>query len=201
MVDSSPPNLALSFGQAEWALWYPRFGLPIDAAPTPEFRARLLYLREHGVPFKEDERMPGSGRNLVYGFDHLMELALAIELTDHNVKPGDAAVLIVANRKKLRPMFRRAYALKDELYQFEDPEMAIGKGLYLEVTIRRTKSSRPIVNDLELLNARQATDRLLTMEGSRASAFFIALSELVNRAVITAQEAPTLKRGRPKIDG
>ncbi len=192
------PRLNLTHGQVLWALWYPRWGLPINEPPTGKFKADLLYLRKAGVPFPDEDRLPGSGMTLRYGFDELAELALAVELIDHGVKPGDVAAVLVGWRKKLRAMFRTAYEHREELFEFEDPEVALGKGLYLELTIRYTRTQPTITTPLRLLTPLEAANRLLTQEGSICTRLYVALSALLERVVEAAQEAPEVKRGRRK---
>jgi hypothetical protein len=99
-------RIALSHGQARWVLRH--FDLT-SGVRDQSFDALLKSLRRDGVPFAPGEAGRGAGFNLVYGYDHLMELALAFAFRTQGILSRDFVRLIAELRGKLRPLLRRAY--------------------------------------------------------------------------------------------
>ncbi len=191
----SNSKLKLSAGQVAWTLWRPLAGRP--AEPPSKFLARLLYLKKEGVPFSEEELAKGSGHNQIYEFDHLAELAVAIELVDHGVKPGDAAALLASRRRKFRELFEQAYDRRFEEFFIHRPDLPLTQGLFLELTIHYGRDE-PGMYGPKLLTPPEATKVLLVLGRQKCSTFIIQLSELLDRTVTRALEAPAMPRGRPR---
>lgn len=98
-------SLQLTFGQVAWAL---------NAGREPDKVTidRLRYLRQLHVPFTDKELKQhgaGSGNRLIYGFDHLVECALAIYALRQRMKPTEVAKVIVAERVFIRNAARELF--------------------------------------------------------------------------------------------
>ncbi len=189
------PDLQLSAGQVAWTLWPPMAGRPVE--PPPKFLARLRYLQKEGVPFAEEEVAKGSGHNQLYEFDHLAELAVAIELINHGVRPGDVAALLVNRREEFRRWFKEAYERRGEEYFFDDPDLPLAQGLFIELTVTYSRD-RPGIYEPKLLTPPEATKILLRLGRAKCSTFIIQLSQLLGRTVNRAEKAPEIPRGRPR---
>lgn len=99
-------QIALTHGQAKWVLKH--FNMLAGETDTA-FDAFLKSLRREGVPFSPEELGQGRGRNVTYGYVHLMELALAMTLRTQGIIARDIVRLIPKNRTKLRHFLVRAY--------------------------------------------------------------------------------------------
>ena len=88
---ASVPRLNLTHGQVAWAICA---GQPPDKVTVD----RLRYLRQLNIPFSEDEVGVGRGNRLSFGFDHLIECAIAIWSMRRGTKPAEPIVAAVLNR-------------------------------------------------------------------------------------------------------
>jgi hypothetical protein len=190
-------DLRFTHGQVVHAIWWTRWHWPFDEGPTKEFMARLNYLRSHGVPFPPEAAAPGSGRSLIYGFDELAELALAIELTDRRAAPGDVAKLLVDHREELRAKYREAYWRRDEKWNLSEEEFGEAQGLIIEITLRYTGDVLT-VSRLDLMTPPDVIRRVFAMRHAVCSGLFVNISALIDRVIREALEAPVVKRGRRK---
>jgi|SRR6185312_16161283 len=101
MPTISIPRLKLSLGQVAWAICDGR-------PPDPVTIDRLRYLRQLGVPFEREGE--GSGNRRTYGFDQLIECALAMYAIRVRYKPSEVALVQVAERKALRRRARKIFS-------------------------------------------------------------------------------------------
>lgn len=184
-----PPELNLSTGQVMHALWRTRRGSRSQGEPSEAFKARLVYLRRAGVPFPLDKASPGSGSNLIYGFQHLAELAVAMELVEHGIAPADVAHLLTSRRSILTGMYESAYDRARE-------ETNFGRGLFLEITITY-EDKKALIRGPGLFTSSELVEHLFAPRSPVYSRFVISLSRLLHLAVQRAQEAPDVRRGRP----
>ncbi len=194
-INMSKLKLNLTAGQIAWTMWRPLGGRP--AEPPAKFLARLRYLKKEGVPFSEAELAKGSGYNQIYGFDHLAELAVAIELIDHGVRPADAAALLVKWRPTFRNWFEKAFEERYKAYPVNHPEFPVAYGLFIELTVTYSRD-HPGIHIPKLLTPPEAAGLLFGTGRQICSRFLIQLSELLDRTVTRALEAPAMSRGRPR---
>ncbi len=187
--------MKLTAGQIAWTLWRPLGGRP--AEPPAKFLARLRYLKNEGVPFSEAELAKGSGHNQIYEFDHLAELAVAIELIDHGVRPADAAALMSYRRNTFRTWFVEAYERRFEKFFVNHPDFPLTQGLFIELTVSYSRD-KPAVYEPKLLTPPDATRLVLRSGRQVCSRFIIQLSELLDRTVTRALEVPEMPRGTPR---
>ena len=97
------PNLSLSFSQVAWAI-------SLGQEPNKVLPEQLNYLRQLGIPFEKAQTGLGRGNRVAYGFDELIETALAIRGIRFGMKPAEMANFILENRKHLRKLYRQALA-------------------------------------------------------------------------------------------
>jgi len=95
----APTELSLTHGQVAWAL---ARGQP----PTALLLDQLRYLRQLGVPFSKSELGGGRGNRIQYGFDHLIELGVALFGLQRGMAPREVAGILVEHRAELRRCFR-----------------------------------------------------------------------------------------------
>ena len=152
------------------------------------------------MPFSKSESLPGSGTNLTYDFNHLAELAVAMELIGNGIKPGDVAALLTTRRSKLRPMYVEAYERRDEVFCEDHPDLPMTQGLFLYLWVFQ-EGGKALVRGPKLLTPPEAAQLVLNMGRAVCSRFIIALSALLDRHVNLALEVPQKRRGRPPSQG
>ena len=94
-----PTDLSLTHGQVAWAL-------ARGQQPTAIQIDQLRYLRQLGVPFSKHELGGGSGNRIRYGFDHLIELGVALFGLQRGMAPREMAGILVEHRAELRRCYR-----------------------------------------------------------------------------------------------
>ena len=104
---ASPLDLSLTHGQVAWAL---ARGQP----PSAPLIDQLRYLRQLGVPFSKAELGGGSGHRLRYGFNHLIELGVAVFGLERGMRPREIAWILVDHRAELRRCYRDTLAALPE---------------------------------------------------------------------------------------
>jgi hypothetical protein len=103
----APLDLRLMHGQVAWAL---ARGQP----PSEQLIDQLRYLRQLGVPFSKAELGAGSGHRIRYGFDHLIELGVAVFGLERGMRPREVAKILVDHRAELRRCYRDTLAVLPE---------------------------------------------------------------------------------------
>jgi hypothetical protein len=195
---STVPRLHLTHGQVAWALCGGR-------APDQRTLDSLRYLRQVGIPFTEEEQTVGRGNRLTYGFDHLIECAVALYAMRRGTRPRQAAAFLVAERKFLRKFYRQTYR--------EIPEPA-----FEESWIFSGGKTTPSYGDEQFIRVHEryadTSGRIETMTLDETVTLKAGVADFVERysdivyplvplkpvlieAVALARIAPELKRGRP----
>jgi hypothetical protein len=197
------PALALSHGQARWLLSRLRCGW---RPSEPQLDAWLKFLRRAGLPFTPEELGVGTGHNLVYGFAHVMELALALALKGSGLLDGELVRLIQASRDELRGQFAQAW-LQRAGYRGKpitvttpgEPHPLAVAGLFLQLwsEVEGVEAGAVLWQPL-LLDPWQALVRYATPAPLVHLRPPLALSALAQDVVRLAAEAPPIRRGRPK---
>jgi hypothetical protein len=192
---ASPLDLSLTHGQVAWAL---ARGQP----PSAQLIDQLRYLRQLGVPFSKAELGGGSGHRLGYGFNHLIELGVAVFGLERGMRPREIARILVDHRAELRRCYRDTLAALPES-AFE-AEWVKSRGVVV-----------PIMNDRLLRLHDRYSERPGSFElvpGDSLAAFFqlhtvterypggqvrtlLPLTRLVIELVAWAREAPEIKPG------
>jgi hypothetical protein len=66
------------------------------------------------VPFSKAELGAGSGNRIRYGFDHLIELGVAVFGLERGMRPREVATMLVDNRAEFRRLYRDTVAALPE---------------------------------------------------------------------------------------
>jgi len=164
MTDDEPnfTQISLSHGQARWVLRH----FNMSASETDaSFDSLLKSLRLAGIPFAPEERGGGAGHNIVYRFEHLMELALALAFRTQGILARDLVNLIAQNRDTLRAFFRRAYLERDT---------GLGEARGLYVTDQKPNGGDPMAQPHQFLiniSGAYLDLALITLPGGMTGAF------------------------------
>ena len=102
-----PTKLNLTHGQVAWAL-------ARGAPPAALLIDQLRYLRQLGVPFSKSELGSGRGHRIRYGFDHLIELGVAVFGLQRGMTPREVAAILVPHRAEFRRLYRDVLATLPE---------------------------------------------------------------------------------------
>lgn len=209
-------QISLSHGQARWVLKH--FNM-LSGETEATFDAFLKSLRRDGVPFAPEELGKGRGQNVVYRYEHLMELALAMTLRTQGVIARDIVRLIPKNREKLRYCLRRAYLERDtglgapkRIYA-TDPDRDLKEdtaskrnairelnrvsGTYLDLKIIYTTGGGLAVLNLDLLGPLEAIDSFMIGHQNLYPRPPIPISDIAVDIVRLAEaDMPEFRRGR-----
>lgn len=87
------PSLSLSQGQLLWAV-------SLGQEPSPEVRDRARYLALQGIPRPASAPGPGKGQRVVYDFDDLILVGLALLALAEGYKPRTMKEYLVQERRR-----------------------------------------------------------------------------------------------------
>ena len=164
---------------------------------------QLRYLRQLGVPFSKAELGGGRGYRIRYGFDHLIELGVALFGLQRGMAPREVAAILVNHRVEFRRLYRDTVADLDTS-AFE-AEWVKSRGAVV-----------PIMDEICLRLHDRYSERQGTFELVPPDAFaaltqietitekypggevrtLLPLTRLVLELVAWAREAPEIKPGR-----
>jgi hypothetical protein len=191
-----PLDLSLTHGQVAWAL-------ARGQTPSDPLIDQLRYLRQLGVPFSKAELGAGSGNRIRYGFDHLIELGVAVFGLERGMRPREVARMLVDHRAEFRRLFRDTLAtLPEDAFTAE--------------WVKSRGTVVPFTNEMVLRLHDRYSDRPGSFElvpGDSFDAFrqfatvterypggdlrtLLPLTRLVIELVAWAREAPEIKPGR-----
>jgi hypothetical protein len=192
----SPLDLSLTHGQVAWAL---ARGQP----PSAQLIDQLRYLRQLEVPFSKAQLGGGSGHRLRYGFDHLIELGVAVFGLERGMRPREMARILVDHRAELRRCYRDTLAALPES-AFE-AEWVKSRGAVVPImneTLMRLHdrySERPGSFELvpgDSLTAFMELAAVTERYPGGETRTLLPLTRLVIELVAWAREAPEIKPGR-----
>lgn len=190
------PDLSLSHGQVLWAL-------SLGEAPSQRMVDGARYLRALGIPFSKKEQNTGRGNRLRYGFDELIELAIAFYYLRNGVRPKDIEEHLPKDRKKLRELCRQAFteqpekALESSWVKSRGQEIPLmGHQMFLPYHDRysETPGKMEYREKAEVKKLQHITDPVTRMSNGK-SQDAIPLTRLVLETVAWALEAPEVKTG------
>lgn len=190
------PSLNLTHGQVLWAL---ARGTP----PEQRLIDQLRYLRLLGVPFRKSELGRGRGNRMRYGYEHLIELGVAVWALERGMKPGEVARFLIKQRKNLHSIYAKAFS--DQPEQAIEAEWIKSRGrkvplLANEIFLRLHDRYSETPGSIEQLNqpAIQSLKDLFmlaeTYPGEKARTL-LPLTRLALELVAWAQEAPEVAPG------
>ena len=192
-----PRTLALLHGQAKWVLWH--LFRTVDG-PDATFDSTIKFYRRNGLPFDEKELGVGAGTNLVYRYEHVMELAVALCLKNQGVIKTDIVKVLAKERTTLRPLYRRAYAERDSAAG-APVEVLVGdkrrraRGLWLDLGISYRNGLLTIATP-KALGPAKAVEAFITRHRFQYVVGLIPLSEIAEEVMRLASEPPDIHRGR-----
>ena len=189
-------HLRLTHGQVAWTL---SRGLP----PSRMLIDQLRYLRQLGVPFAKEELGGGRGNRIGYGFDHLIELGVALFGLRRGMAPRELAGILVGHRTALRRCYR-------------DTVAGLSPSAFEQAWVKSRGAVVPIMNETFLRLHDRYSERQGTFELVPGDAFaaltqietltekypggevrtLLPLTRLVLELVAWAREAPEIKPGR-----
>ena len=195
-VMRSPLDLSLTHGQVAWVL---ARGQP----PSPVLLDQLRYLRQLGVPFTAEELGSGRGNRIRYGFDHLIELGIALFGLQRGMKPGEIAGILVDHRAELRRCYHDTLAgltpsaFAAEWVKSRGTVVPIMNEIWLRLWDRHSAQAGTFslvpgdafsaLQQLETLSERYPGGEVRTL---------LPLTRLIIELVAWAGEAPEIKPGR-----
>ena len=194
------PIFAITHGQAVWVLSNMGFRTGDSASA---FNSYIKYLRRAGLPFAKEELGVGAGHNVVYRYDHLMELAVALALRAQAIIPSDIAQILANLRTKLRPIYRRAYIERESGLGTPCPIELSGKrkfmmaGVYLDLNLMYVETGFLLHAEPKALSPADAVELFGTRHRAQHVRGLLNLSELAEDVVKMAVHAPEIRRGRP----
>jgi hypothetical protein len=192
-----PLDLSLTHGQVAWVL---SRGL----TPTAEVFDQIRYLRQLGVPFTKEELGIGRGNRIRYGFDHLIELGVALFGLRRGMAPREVAALLVKHRDELRHCYRDTLArLPLEAFKAEwvKSRGALVPIMREEIFIRmhdrysQNPGTFEVVQGGGFASLMQLNMIAEKYPGEEAR-MLLPLSRLILELVAWAREAPDIKPGR-----
>jgi hypothetical protein len=193
---ASPLDLSLTHGQVAWVL-------SRGQEPTVLLLDQLRYLRQLGVPFTKAELGGGRGNRIRYGFDHLIELGVALFGLQRGMAPREVAGIVVERRAKLRGCYRDVLAalpptaFEAEWVKSRGAVVPIMNETFLRLNDRyseRPGSFELVPGDAfaALMQFKTPTE---TYPGGEVRTL-LPLTRLVIELVTWAREAPEIKPGR-----
>jgi hypothetical protein len=194
------PNFAITHGQAVWVL--SQMGFRTGDSESA-FNSYVKYLRRSGLPFADEELGVGTGHNVVYRYDHLMELAVALALRAQAILPADIVQVLANLRTKLRPIYRRAYIERESGLGTPCRVKLRGKrhfmitGVYLDLNLMYVETGFLLHGEPKALAPADALELFGTAHRTQRIRGLIQLSELAEDVVKLAESAPEIRRGRP----
>jgi len=192
----SPLDLSLTHGQVAWVL-------ARGQQPSALLLDQLRYLRQVGVPFSKQELGGGRGNRIRYGFEHLIELGVALFGLQRGMAPREVAQILVNHRVEFRRLYR-------------DTVAALPAGAFEAAWVKGRGEVVPIRNEICLRLHDRYSERPGTFELVPGDAFaalmeleaitekypggeirtLLPLTRLVLELVAWAREVPEIKPGR-----
>jgi hypothetical protein len=194
-------QISLSHGQVMLVIQWMHIADWLDAAGLD---AVLKKYRRHFVPFSKEELQKPRWQAVRYGFEHLMEIVVALKMTGDGMAFRHVVSLLTRDREKLRSIYRRAFLEAENglgaPYEIHAPEGRFPKsiaisGLYLDFQAMARVNDRLLSMNPTVLDPWEA---LLRYTGFYRMHMFplIRISQLATEAVRLAEAAPEVKRGR-----
>jgi len=195
-MPSRIPNFRLTHGQVAWAIAQ-------GNDPSKVLLDQLRYLRQLGVPFEASELGSGRGNRIRYGFDHLIELGVAVFGLKRGMRPREVATVLTTFRKRLRKIYRSAFLAQPENALEEDWVKSRGRIIpfYLDdysFSLNDRFSDSPgtyqLVKPGEHVDGALAWDVVERYPGDKTRTI-VPTTALVLELVAWAKEAPEIKPG------
>jgi hypothetical protein len=191
-------QISLSHGQAIWVIEAMQIAGWLD---TAGLNAVVKKLRRHWVPFSEEELEKPRWEAVRYGFEHLIEIVVALKITADGMAFRHIVSLLTSHRKKLRLIYRRAFLEAEsglgapvEIRSADGRSMGIS-GLYLDFSAATRVNGMLASLAPTALAPWEALQRYMGLYASVHMFPVIRISQLATEAVRLAEAAPEVKRG------
>ena len=196
-------TLRLSHGQAIQVLRDTRLAESVSASALD---AMIKKLRREGVPFAADELGDYQWEEIVYRYEHIIELAVALKMQSDGMSFRHVVALLTKYRNKLRKFYREAllearsgrgadHSLKNSAQEPGELAQIKISGLYLD--FRATYHNGVIGSPgPELLGPWKALERFMAYYDGLYPMPLIMLSQICERVFRIAEATPPVKRGR-----
>jgi hypothetical protein len=195
------PALNLSHGQALWVL--ENIGFRTGGSPTA-FNAYVMGLRRAGLPFAEGELGRGPGHNVIYRFEHLMELTVALALRAQAILSRDVISVLAHSRPRLRQIYRRAWTERDGglgapewIVPERQPRFRL-QGIYLDLRLMYVETGFLLHASPVALGPGQYIVRISTKNILQHMRDPLPITDMAEKIVELAAGVPEVRRGRPK---
>ena len=168
--------------------------------------AMVKKFRREGLPFEPDEVGTYQWEEIVYRYEHLVELALALKMLADGMSFRHIVSLLTQYRSKLRRFYKEALLearmgrgtdrtiVNPSPLQGEIREMNIG-GLYLEF-MAVNRNGVLTASSPELIGPWKAFERFMGYYDGLYPFPLIMLSQICERVLKVAEATPPVKRGR-----
>jgi hypothetical protein len=191
-------QISLSHGQAIWVIEAMQIAAWLD---TAGLNAVVKKLRRHWVPFSEEDLEKPRWEAVRYGFEHLLAIVVALKMTADGMAFRHIVSLLTSHRKKLRPIYRRAFLEADsglgapvEIRSADGRNMAVS-GLYLDFSATARINGTLAALAPTALPPWEALQRYMGLYVGLHMFPLIRISQLATEAVRLAEAAPEVKRG------
>lgn len=191
-------RISLTHGQAIWVIEAMQIAGWLD---TAGLNAVVKKLRRHWVPFSEEELEKPQWEGVRYGFEHLLEVVVALRMTADGMAFRHIVSLLASHRKKLRPIYRRAFLEAEgglgapvEIRSADGRNMSIS-GVYLDFSAAARINGMLASLAPTALGPWDALQRYMGLYVGLHMFPLIRISQLATEAVRLAEAAPEVKRG------
>jgi hypothetical protein len=192
-------QISLSQGQAIWVIEAMQVAGWLD---TAGLNAVVKKLRRHFVPFSEEELQKPKWEEVRYGFEHLLDVVVALKMTSDGMAFRHIVSLLASHRKKLRLIYRRGFLEAEsglgtplEIRSADGRTMNIS-GLYLDFLATARVNGMLATLAPTALAPWEALQRYMGLYISVHMFPLIRISQLATEAVRLAEAAPEVRRGR-----
>ena len=192
-------QISLSHGQAIWVIEAMQVAGWLD---TAGLNAVVKKLRRHFVPFSEEELQKPKWEEVRYGFEHLLDIVVALKMTSDGMAFRHIVSLLANHRKKLRLIYRRGFLEAEsglgtplEIRSGDGRTMNIS-GLYLDFSATARVNGMLATLAPTALAPWEALQRYMGLYISVHMFPLIRVSQLATEAVRLAEAAPEVRRGR-----
>ena len=192
-------QISLSQGQAIWVIEAMQVAGWLD---TAGLNAVVKKLRRHFVPFSEEELQKPKWEEVRYGFEHLLDVVVALKMTSDGMAFRHIVSLLANHRKKLRLIYRRGFLEAEsglgtplEIRSADGRTMNIS-GLYLDFSATARVNGMLATLAPTALAPWEALQRYMGLYISVHMFPLIRISQLATDAVRLAEAAPEVRRGR-----
>lgn len=194
------PPIDLRHGQVIWLLT--KLGYA-DSVTRHTFHVYIKSLRKFGIPFGKQQfrTKHGGGKQTIYSFIHIMELALTLSLRIYHVIPDSILKEIIRHRRLLSGYYLKAYSQRYTgaggpiVIQVKRRKEIELRGVYLDLNIKFSGGRLRSFGPPKLLSPSKALS--LFDEAAAPNRRFLPLniSILAEQIAALSVLAPTIRRG------